>query len=197
MWQAARRAWRPFAGTCRTRALTFRSAHAEHAPHAGVWQLITQLVCQVKILAVTVCVLFAMLIAVTSTIPPVDDVKHLELARPAYVAPAVFGRSDAPPAQLAQQGLQKDPQPAPAPPTPQRPLEAGPAAKAAKLALILPVPLPAEGPGAKKEKALPGSATVLNILVRVWRVQGEGRAGGRARVRLSDSVRLITRACAR
>jgi hypothetical protein len=140
----------------------------------------TTLVCaQVKILAVTVCVLFAMLIAVTSTIPPVDDAKHRELARPASVAPAVFGSSDAPPAQLAQQGLQEDPQLATAPPTPQRPLEAGPAAGAAEPAHIPPVPLPAEGPGAQKEKELPGSATVVNILVSVWRGQGGGRADGR------------------
>ena len=120
----------------------------------------------------TVCVLFALLIAVTSTIPPVDDVRHNELARPASVVPAVFGSSDAPPAQLSQQGLQKDTQLAPAPLTPQRPLEAGPAAGAAEPALIPPVPLPAEGPGAEKEKALPGSATV-------WRGQRGGRAGGR------------------
>ena len=182
VWQAARRAWRLFAGTCRTRARTYRSAHAAActARRRVATSSHTTLVCaQVKILAVTVCVLFAMLIAVTSTIPPVDDVKHRELARPASVAPAVFGSSDAPPAQLAQQGLQEDPQLATAPPTPQRPLEAGPAAGAAEPAHIPPVPLPAEGPGAQKEKELPGSATVVNILVSVWRGQGGGRADGR------------------
>lgn len=134
---------------------------------------------QVKILVVTVCVLSAMLIAVTSTIPPVDDIKHLELVRPASGAPAVFDSSDAHSAQLAQQGLQKDVQLAPAPPTPQRPLEAGPAAETTEPALIPLVSLPAEGPGAKNEKALPGSATVLNFLLVFGEGARAGRAGGR------------------
>ena len=140
---------------------------------------------QVKVLAMMVCVLFAMLIAVTSTILPVDDDKPSERTRPApsVALAAVSDRSAVPSAQLAQHSLQGDPALGSAPPSPQRPPEASPAAGVP--ALSLPDPLPAEGLGASSEQVHPRDATVLQVraCAHAWEcpsVRLESRPGERS-----------------
>ena len=103
---------------------------------------------QVRLLALTVCVLFILLVGVTSTILPVDDDKHFELEVASGAAPSAQA-----PAKLGQQGLQQQQFEAP-PPSIQRPYQDIPLSPEASSALsapeqpspVLPASTPEERP---------------------------------------------------
>ena len=88
---------------------------------------------QVRLLALTVCVLFILLVCVTSTILPVDDDKHFELGVAGGAVPSPAPAT----AKVGQQSLQQQHYPA-ASPSIQRPYQDISVSPEASSALIAP-----------------------------------------------------------